>query len=62
LDKIWTRKGDCRNLPNIKSLAKIMRIRRVGNVALITMKESKIHSETQTSYVKPVTMDDKQIW
>jgi len=39
-----------------------MRMRWAGNVALIKMKESKFHSETQTSYDKHITMDDKQIW
>jgi hypothetical protein len=38
-----------------------MRMKWAGYVALITMKESKLHSEKQTSYDKPVTMDDKQI-
>jgi hypothetical protein len=41
-------------------MAKLMRMRWAGNVALVTMKESKFHSETLTSYGKPVTMDDKK--
>jgi hypothetical protein len=48
LNKIWTRQRDCINLPNIKSMAKLMRLRWTVYVALIKMKVRKFHSETHT--------------
>lgn len=61
MDKIWSRNRDCINLPNIKSVAKLMRFRWAMYVALIRMKERKFHSERHTRYDKPVTMDKQQL-